>query len=148
MKFSVLTSAHLPELMTLEQACHSHPWSENTMDSCIGGRYFNQGLWINQQLVGFYIAEQAGDDICLMDICVHPQHQGQGLAQQLMNHLLAQATTKQAQNIFLEVRASNTAAINLYTRHEFIETGLRPNYYPSEQGREDAIVMARVMDIF
>jgi [ribosomal protein S18]-alanine N-acetyltransferase len=44
--------------------------------------------------------------------------------------------------VFLEVRPSNPRAIELYRDEGFNEIGLRPNYYPAEKGREDAIVMA------
>ena len=48
-----------------------------------------------------------------------------------------------AQRIFLEVRPSNTHAIDLYHDEGFNEIGRRPRYYPAHDGRrEDAIVMA------
>jgi ribosomal-protein-alanine N-acetyltransferase len=43
---------------------------------------------------------------------------------------------------FLEVRASNTSAYRLYERYGFNEVGRRRAYYPSADGREDALVMA------
>ena len=43
---------------------------------------------------------------------------------------------------FLEVRASNTSAYRLYERYGFNEVGRRRGYYPSAEGREDALVMA------
>ena len=41
--------------------------------------------------------------------------------------------------VFLEVRASNEAALRLYTRHGFADVGVRRGYY--EQPKEDARVM-------
>ena len=41
----------------------------------------------------------------------------------------------------LEVRSSNVAARALYDSLGFIETGSRPNYYVTADGREDAILM-------
>jgi ribosomal-protein-alanine N-acetyltransferase len=43
----------------------------------------------------------------------------------------------------LEVRASNEAAISLYRKMGFSDIGLRRDYYPAEDGREDAILMGR-----
>ena len=43
--------------------------------------------------------------------------------------------------IFLEVRESNDAAINLYNKFGFNELGIRANYYKRDKGREDAIIM-------
>ncbi len=45
--------------------------------------------------------------------------------------------------MLLEVRATNRAALALYTRQGFIEVGRRHGYYPAHEQREDAIVMAR-----
>ena len=48
--------------------------------------------------------------------------------------------------MFLEVRVSNTAAISLYEKLHFVETGRRENYYniaDSNTRREDAVLMAR-----
>ncbi|KJY90858.1 ribosomal-protein-alanine N-acetyltransferase [Pseudoalteromonas piscicida] len=132
----------LNEIMQVEQACHAFPWSEKTMQSCLHGRYFNTTIVDGNTLVGFYVAERAGPDLTLMDICIRPNYQGKGCAKPLMEDLLAQAESLQAENIFLEVRASNTAAIALYHRYGFVEMGLRKNYYPSTHGREDAMLMA------
>ena len=52
------------------------------------------------------------------------------------------ARWNRAAQVFLEVRPSNPRAIALYREYGFNEIGLRPNYYPSSKGREDAIVMA------
>ena len=129
------------QIMAVETACHEHPWSANTMLSCLHGRYFNVALSEGERLVGFFIVERAGPDFTLMDICIHPDFQGQGLAKQLMAELVAQAKQQQAEHIFLEVRASNHTAIGLYKSVGFVETGVRKNYYPKGAEREDAILM-------
>jgi ribosomal-protein-alanine N-acetyltransferase len=41
----------------------------------------------------------------------------------------------------LEVRVSNFSAIRLYLNYGFIEVGRRRDYYRTEFGREDAILM-------
>jgi ribosomal-protein-alanine N-acetyltransferase len=45
--------------------------------------------------------------------------------------------------MLLEVRPSNEHAIRLYHQLGFNEVGTRPDYYPSVEGREDALIMAR-----
>ena len=54
----------------------------------------------------------------------------------------ALARDRGAARIFLEVRPSNPPAIALYHDEGFNEIGRRPRYYPSHDGREDALVMA------
>ena len=128
----------ISEILPIEQACNDQPWSESLLRSCVGGRYFNAGISVREALVGFYIAEQAGPDITLMEICVHPQYQGQGLSKLLMTDLLAQSQQRNAEAIFLEVRKSNLPAIRLYQHHGFDESGLRKGYYSDG---EDALLM-------
>ena len=43
---------------------------------------------------------------------------------------------------FLEVRVSNQSAYRLYERYGFNEIGRRRDYYPTVDGKEDALVMA------
>jgi [ribosomal protein S18]-alanine N-acetyltransferase len=45
--------------------------------------------------------------------------------------------------LYLEVRPSNAAALALYARSGFARIGVRKNYYRAEDGREDALVLAR-----
>ncbi|KZN65606.1 ribosomal protein S18-alanine N-acetyltransferase [Pseudoalteromonas luteoviolacea] len=137
----MLSQHTMSDIMAVEVASHPHPWSEKTLASCIGGRYFNAALTHNDQLIGYYIAERAGPDYTLMNICVHPQNQGQGFAKLLMQSLISRCVTEQAENLFLEVRASNTRAIALYEKAGLAVMGRRKNYYPTADGKEDAILM-------
>ena len=138
-----ITSSDITPLMQIENECHSHPWSEKTFSSCIGGRYFGEKLsdTLNEShnIIGFYIGELVIDEATLMDICVSPSNQGKGLLTQFID----QAKAKGAVKIWLEVRAKNITAQMLYMNVGFIETGRRTGYYPSARGfgYEDAIVM-------
>lgn len=144
-------------LMPIELACHSHPWSEKTFLSCIGGRYFGEKLTINvlqdsvkevpdTHAVGFYIGEYVLGEATLMDICVSPSEQGKGYGKILLNQFLAQAKKLGTTKVFLEVRAKNIAAQMLYMNAGFNEINRRTGYYPSSSGfgYEDAIVMSLV----
>jgi ribosomal-protein-alanine N-acetyltransferase len=132
-------------LMTIEQQCHSHPWSEKLMRSCIGGRYFGETLRLANApdiIHGFYIADYIAQESNLMDICIAPQWQGKGLGKQLLNRFMSQAKSRGAEKLFLEVRASNTPAQMLYINAGFIQIDRRLAYYPKVVGYEDAIVMS------
>lgn len=139
-------------LMPIENACHSHPWSEKTFNSCIGGRYFgeklskkhNDNINTSQEIVGFYVGEFVIDEATLMDICVEPSEQCKGFGKVLLIQFINQAKAKGALKIWLEVRAKNISAQMLYMNAGFIEISRRTGYYPSARGfgYEDAIVMS------
>ena len=44
--------------------------------------------------------------------------------------------------MFLEVRPSNRAAQELYSRYGFRKIAVRRDYYPARSGREDALVFS------
>lgn len=144
LKFTPIVAADINQLMPIENACHSHPWSEKTFTTCIGGRYFGEKISQVQQIVGFYVGELVIDEATLMDICVTPSEQGKGFGKKLLTQFIQQAKAKGAIKIWLEVRAKNISAQMLYMNAGFIEINRRTGYYPSSKGfgYEDAIVMS------
>ncbi len=152
LKYTDILPTDLANLMPIEMACHSHPWSEKTFMSCIGGRYFgkklSKKLQANDEFVGFYIGELVIDEATLMDICVLPNEQGKGFGKKLLMQFIAESKAKGAIKIHLEVRAKNIAAQMLYMNAGFIEVARRTGYYPSSKGfgYEDAIVMCSIID--
>ncbi len=77
----------------------------------------------------------------LLDIRVATTRRGNGFGSALLKACLQQIFTE-ASRCVLEVRRSNIGAKRLYRRLGFTEAGVRPNYYPCETGREDAILMS------
>ncbi len=139
--FRAVDANDIAQLMVIENACHSHPWTEKTMLSCLAGRYFNLAAFQGDDMLGFYIGEKAGPDYTLMDICVAPKYQGQGIARQLLAAFIEYGEQHEAENLFLEVRESNNRAIALYERAGFSHMSVRKNYYPTTTGNENAILM-------
>ena len=74
-----------------------------------------------------------------------PQYQGQGYGKLLLTELISRLTANRAESLFLEVRVSNTRAIALYRSAGFQEISRRKGYYPTRDGREDAIVMQKLL---
>lgn len=81
------------------------------------------------------------DESELLEIAVQPAMQGRGYGKALLAQAIALARRNGAVCMFLEVRESNARARKMYTSFGFEETGRRKNYYPTEIGREDAILM-------
>jgi ribosomal-protein-alanine N-acetyltransferase len=79
----------------------------------------------------------------VLNLCVHPAWQCNGIGRRLMSRMLALARQHRADTAFLEVRESNEQALGLYRSLGFNEVSRRRGYYPARNGREDAIVLAR-----
>lgn len=127
----------------LEQLAHEHPWSRSLLAGAFDERYFTGALWHGEQLLGYFIADRVLDESTLMNICVSPAWQGKGLGRQLLQSYFDQCTAMGLQQLWLEVRASNRAAIHLYLSSGYAESGRRRNYYPAANGAEDAIMMQK-----
>ncbi|GAB3021961.1 ribosomal protein S18-alanine N-acetyltransferase [Bowmanella dokdonensis] len=141
MNFQLLNGDNYLPAYELQRQCHQYPWCQETFASCLEGQYFAWQMMQGQQLLGFYVGLQVLDEGTLMDIGLAPQARGKGLSQPLLDHFLMQCRDKGISEIWLEVRVSNQGAIYLYRKNGFQVIETRKNYYPTEQGREDALIM-------
>ena len=141
--FHPVTLNDVINLMPIENDCHSHPWSEKTFKSCIGGRYFGHYLKDQTNIIGFYIGEYILGEATLMDICISPAYQGNGYGKHIINHYTNEAKLLGADKLLLEVRAKNISALMMYINDGYAEIARRTGYYPSSVGYEDAIVMKK-----
>lgn len=132
----------LAAIYAIEVAANPFPWTEKTLLSCIGGRYISKQIIINNQAVGFYVADLVIDELTLMEICIAPKYQGQGFGQQLITDFIQEAKANACVKCHLEVRAKNIAAQMLYMNNGFTQVSRRTGYYPAAIGYEDAIVMS------
>jgi len=140
--YSIIERDQLDAVFAIEQAAQSHPMSRSVMESCFSKRYFNAQIVVDGQVAGFYIGEFVLDESSLIEICIAPDFQGQGLGKQLLEHYISAANTKGATSCWLEVRESNIGARKLYEALDFNEVDIRRNYYPTATGNEDAIIMS------
>ena len=81
----------------------------------------------------------------MVDLRVLASERRQGFGRQLLWASLTALGDVGA--VALEVRSSNAAARALYQSLDFSETGTRPNYYATSDGREDAILMTLTLNI-
>ncbi|MEZ7971721.1 MAG: ribosomal protein S18-alanine N-acetyltransferase [Pseudomonadales bacterium] len=135
--------ADLPEVLRNELGGYTYSWTEGIFRDCLRN---GQECWLlmcGDQNVGHGILSVAAGEAHLLNVCVHPDFQGNGFGRALVEHLLERARAGEASTIFLEVRPSNEAACELYDKLGFNEVGIRENYYPAKVGREDALVLAK-----
>ena len=138
-----LTEAQLNQLLRIEQSTYAHPWTYGNFRDALQAGYHCQLLLGGDELIGYYIAMPGVDEAHLLNITVAPAHQRQGWGRLLLDALTLWARSQQAQCIWLEVRASNQAALTLYAAYGFRHISRRKNYYPALQAqREDAVIMS------
>jgi len=133
---------------SIEQAYQVHcqvtyaPWQLATFTDCTTPPY--QMITLSSPTVsGYAIVLMVADEATLMDIGVTSACRGLGYGKLLLDKVIQICTQKQMSAIWLEVRASNNTALNLYKSHGFAEQERRKNYYDSDLGKEDALIMKR-----
>jgi ribosomal-protein-alanine N-acetyltransferase len=144
LSFRKMEKADLPAVVRIENDCQSHPWS---LMQFLEGFHAGHSGWLATRevdgaelLVGFAIVMSVLDECSLLNICIQPDCQKQGFGWQLLEFVLARAAADNMTRMFLEVRASNKAAIRLYERAGFEQVSVRRDYYPAVVGREDGLV--------
>jgi ribosomal-protein-alanine N-acetyltransferase len=99
-------------------------------------------LLVDGVLVGYFYAQNIVGEVTLLNIAVDPDQQGNGYGKLLVEHFLSISESAKAESAWLEVRESNVAALSLYESLGFNELDRRFNYYPTQKGKEDAIIMS------
>lgn len=122
-----------------------YPWSKQVFRDCLSAEYPGWVLSLDGQVRGFSIIKLAGEEAELLNLCVDPVVQGMGFGRDLLQTALVHAAGQKVEHMFLEVRISNVTAIALYRQLGFNEVGVRKNYYPSENAREDAVIMFKML---
>lgn len=133
---------HLDAIWQIEQAAHSHPWSETMIRDLDSRGACHHVLEVDGQVVGYFFAQNIVGEVTLLNIAVDPSQQGKGYGKALTEHFLDMCEQADAESAWLEVRESNVNAFNLYEKVGFNEVDRRRNYYPTKQGQEDAIIMS------
>lgn len=133
--------ADIKQVTEIENRAHTHPWSEKLFLSNFGQRYFSHILLQEESVIGYFVASAVAGEVTLMNIAIAPEKQGQGAGQLLLQFLVDYSRKTNQEEIWLEVRLSNDSAIHLYKKLGFVEVDVRKAYYPTENGREDALIM-------
>jgi ribosomal-protein-alanine N-acetyltransferase len=126
-----------------EAAAYEHPWTKRIFIDCLRAGYQCWVLANKRQIVAHGVMSVAVGECHLLTLCVNPEYQRLGHGRKLFMLLLDRAAKMDARECFLEVRASNAGAIQLYRSLGFTQIGERKNYYPGNQGREDALILSR-----
>jgi ribosomal-protein-alanine N-acetyltransferase len=103
-------------------------------------------LWVaryDDTAVGFLVSWHVVDELHILNVATLPERRRQGIARALMAEAFAFARTNDVRQVFLEVRKSNDAAIQLYRKLGFSAMNVRKKYYSDD---EDAVEMVLLFD--
>ena len=135
----------LSEVLDIERQSYPYPWTRVIFSDCMRAGY---SCWVcgrNGVIEGYGVISVAAGESHLLNLCVSPESQQQGIGRKMLRHLISIARRHDAEVVFLEVRLSNKTARSLYEVEGFNELGTRRDYYPTAGGREDALVLARTL---
>lgn len=139
-----MNADHLDELERLERICFSRPWSrkmlaEELENACAAFLVAEEPE--TQRVLGYAGVLVMADEGYITNVAVFPEYRRQGIAAQIIKVFCDFAQGNHLAFLTLEVRPTNTAAIELYRSFGFEEVGRRKNYY--DLPKEDALILTR-----
>ncbi len=136
----------LDQVMDIEQASFTMPWSRNLFLSELRSRTvasllvaLRSGL-SERRVLGYVIYWLVADEMHILNLATAPEERRQGIGRKLVLEAIKEAVTKGARLALLEVRVSNNAAQKLYSDLGFSGIYIRRGYY--DLPVEDALVMS------
>jgi len=138
----------LPDILQIEEACFSTPWTRKMLQSELSGNPFAHFLLAKQvppdeagsiSIVGYLCFWVVFEEVRLMNLAVIESMRHKGIAKALVLQALEVGLAQAARRAVLEVRASNHAAHALYRSLGFRDVTTRPTYYTNPI--EDALLM-------
>jgi ribosomal-protein-alanine N-acetyltransferase len=121
--------------LAIENLAYDFPWSqEKITNSTDNTNALANVVLVDDQVVGYLLALTCVDFVDILNICIHPKHQHQGLGRQLFNHFKHAINNTATKSIFLEVKRSNDVAIAFYQSLGFESIDTRKKYYSNGEG--------------
>lgn len=127
----------------IERASFADPWTldafRETFDQ--NRAWFEVAIGEQSEVLGYAIAWMTADEAELANLAVAPGARGHHIGARLLDRMLEASKALGMRSAFLEVRASNAAALSLYVSRGFQSFGRRAKYY--RRPVEDALIMRR-----
>lgn len=132
----------VPQVAQIEKECFAEPWSEkNILNSLKNDKFYMIAVKLDDKVLGYGGMYFVADEGYICNVAVSRNARGQGFGKIIVNKLIECSRSKNLSFLSLEVRASNSVAINLYAGLGFVNVGVRKNFYTSPS--ENAIIMTK-----
>jgi [ribosomal protein S18]-alanine N-acetyltransferase len=133
------------DVVAIERASYQFPWSEGIFRDCLRVGYVCRVVTVSRAVTAYGVMSFGAGEAHILNLCVSESWRCHGVGRRLLGVLIERASAGGMSEVFLEVRPSNTAAIRLYQAVGFEQVGMRRGYYQAVGGREDAVVLRRVL---
>ncbi|MFO7322930.1 MAG: ribosomal protein S18-alanine N-acetyltransferase [Chloroflexota bacterium] len=159
-----MTMGDVPQVITIDRLSFDPPWSARSYAYEVSESTYSHMVVLEQtvevapatglrrlvknlsgaqqaerQIVAYGGLWHIADEAHISTIATHPAERGRGYGEIVLAGMVRRALTLNAAYVVLEVRVSNTAAQNLYRKHDFQITDVKPRYY--HNNGEDAYDM-------
>jgi len=137
--FKEASTQDLELILAIENRAYTFPWTKQKLtDSFNNSNISIQLILVNEKITGYLITLHSIDFIDILNICIDPKFQQQGLGRRLLDDLLKRIQKTEVKSVFLEVRFSNVSAIDFYKNYGFELLDTRKKYYSN---LEDAKIL-------
>jgi len=145
-----LAADDLAYVAALEAQIHLAPWTLGNFRDAVAAGYCTRVGERGGRIVAYGVLMLAPGEAQLLNLSVVPDARREGLGRALLAQFIDDSRRLGAEQMFLEVRVANAAAIALYESEGFVRIARRMAYYPPTPGtgvREDALVMRRPLQV-
>jgi ribosomal-protein-alanine N-acetyltransferase len=137
-----MTVQDVPTVAQIDQLSFSLPWPEHSFhyevsDNRVARCFVAEAE--DKRLTAMIVSWIVIDELHIATIATHPEFRRQGIGTLILKYALKDAAASGVRRAFLEVRASNEAALDMYRKFGFEISGRRTKYY--KDNGEDAILM-------
>jgi len=144
-KLRPMRASDLDRIMEIEPVIYTHPWTRGNFEDSMRVGYSCWVIDCGGVVTGYGVLMIGVREAHLLNLSIAPEWQGRGLGRTLLEHFVRIGRDSDAQQMFLEVRPSNTSARRMYADYGFRDISVRRGYYPTAGGREDAILMGLML---
>ncbi len=138
MEIKELSKEYIKDVAEIEKVCFSRPWNEISIEAELQNEFSKFYVAVeNGRGVGYVGLYALTGEADIVRVAVLPEYRQKGIARAVLSKSLESVEG----DVFLDVRESNTAAINLYKSLGFYDTGVRKDYYSNPT--ENAVLMKR-----
>lgn len=140
MQIELMNKSHVDGIIEIENESFAIPWSRASVEKELSN---NLAIYVvameDDKVVGYGGMWHIVNEGHITNIAVHKDYRRKGIGNAIINKLSEIAVDKEMIGLTLEVRKSNTPALELYQKNGFKLEGIRPEYY--EDNKEDAYIM-------